>query len=632
MIYNKAMRLLVIFCVLLAIIAGCAAPTSQTEVPATPDTEQQVEDYLSAGDYARAAEGYLRLAAKDRKNKDSLLLKAASAYLSGGEIELASSALQKVRVNQLTQVQFTEYTVLTARIASARNDAVSAIKMLDFTPPLDTPPSLWSDYHSARSLAFEMDRQFLNAIRSRIELDKYLANEDEKRVNRQSLWKALSNLEVSELKQELPISEGDLAGWLELAILSKTMRQNRLDLDNAITAWKQRYSAHPADESIFQELYASVVESAIRPRRIALLLPFGGQYLEVANAIRDGFMAAWYEDPPDSGKPVVNIYNTYNQNIMEVYTRAVSEEADFIAGPLEKESITTLISNNNVLINTLAFNQIVAAYEQETMSSPAAVPSLFQFALLPEDEAFQAADRAWFEGYANALIITPDSNWGDRIYNAFSTHWVQLGGKIVEHIKMPGEAQDMATPVKQLLNIDSSELRAKELTGILGRQIHFEPRHRQDAELIFIAASPVIARQLVPQFRFFGVNDLDFYSISSIFTGTINPVADSDLNGVVFPDMPWLIDPQLQTSGLQQSLNKNLDQDKSDYRRFYAFGIDAYHIIPNLIRLYQDGTARYSGVTGILKLDQQGYIQRETSWARFINGIPQLLDRTQILQ
>jgi Putative lipoprotein len=89
--------------------------------------------------------------------------------------------------------------------------------------------------------------------------------------------------------------------------------------------------------------------------------------------------------------------------------------------------------------------------------------------------------------------------------------------------------------------------------------------------------------------------------------------------------MPWVVDPGHLYSPLQQTLNNNLEQDESAFRRLYAFGIDAYRIIPHLGRLFMQNE-QYEGETGLLKTTKDGHIQRQLTWTKFVNGTPQLLD------
>jgi outer membrane PBP1 activator LpoA protein len=361
------------------------------------------------------------------------------------------------------------------------------------------------------------------------------------------------------------------------------------------------------------------------PQKIALLLPFNSKYNDASNAIREGFMAAWYATEND--KPIIQIYNADAQNILNAYQLAVDDGVEFIVGPLEKTAVKTLINNGELPVRTMVLNHYDSDPElTDDIKQSSVFPGLIQFGLSPEDEARQVAERAWFDGNANALIITPGNPWGERILNAFSAHWRQLGGRILEHIALQQDSQDYSTPAKQILNIDNSEQRAKLLKSKLNRKIFNEPRRRMDADFIFIATIPNAGRQLVPQLRFYRADDLKFYSISNIYSGTLNPQADSDINNVIFADMPWIVDPSHEYSLLQRTLDRNSNQSESAYRRLYALGIDAYRLIPHLGRLSMEKTEHYEGETGNLKLDKNGRILRQLLWVKFVNGEPRLID------
>jgi outer membrane PBP1 activator LpoA protein len=621
------MRLPVFLCCLF-LLASCGAPVKQAETGPQVDPEQQALDYLSAGNYMAAAEEYLRLAEENKRDAGSFLLKSADAYIRAERPELAESTLANLQPDKLPALHKIELDILTARIDILRGDALTALSRLDIAMPADSPRPLHAMYYQARATALEMDNQILPAVRARTELNKYIPSVQELTENNKAIWQLLSKSDVHVLTQELGTSGGNpaLDSWLELAIISKTLVFKPQKLGPAIESWRQRYPSHPDITEIINSIYTTAEQVNAKPEQIALLLPFNTQYRDASNAIRDGFVAAWYES---ADKPALKIHHADQQNIIEVYRTAVNDGADFVVGPLEKEAVSALVASGDIMVRTLALNQIdnpVAASAQ-TSTTPAA-SQLFQFGLIPEDEARFAAERAWFDGHANVLIITPDSGWGDRIFNAFSSHWTALGGRIIEHVRIPADTRDYSRPVKQLLNIENSEQRAKQLTAALRRNIVAEPRYRRDADVIFLAVSPLMAQQLVPQLRYYRADSIATYSISSIYSGKFDPEANTDIDNVIFSDMPWVIDPAREYSPLQQTLNKTWGQSESPYRRLYAFGIDTYRLLPELGRLSaQSGS--YQGESGALSLTREGYVRRKPVWAKFINGTPQLLDTGQ---
>ena len=91
------MRLAVFFCILSFLVPGCAPPTRQVSAPSDTAVETRAQEYLAAGNYTAAAEEYIRLSEKNKKNTDTLLLQAAAAYLSGNNPELANNTLARVK-------------------------------------------------------------------------------------------------------------------------------------------------------------------------------------------------------------------------------------------------------------------------------------------------------------------------------------------------------------------------------------------------------------------------------------------------------------------------------------------------------------------------------------------------------
>ena len=270
--------------------------------------------------------------------------------------------------------------------------------------------------------------------------------------------------------------------------------------------------------------------------------------------------------------------------------------------------------------------QILALNRQDMRDIENTNPKLMQFALSPEDEAVQVAETAMSDGHKLALVITPDMPWGERIADAFKQRWLELGGGILEQVNFESDGKDFGSPVKELLNIDSSEQRGKDLRSRLGIKIHHVDRRRGDADFIFTAAVPGDARQLFPQFRFHRGGDIPVYSTSHVFTGTVDTAKDTDLNNVLFLDMPWVLDITRQLSLIQDSLNRNWDQEKSPFKRLYALGIDAYHLIPETGRLKAEKNSYFEGETGDLTIGENNIIKRKLRRAHFVNGKPVLLN------
>jgi outer membrane PBP1 activator LpoA protein len=64
--------------------------------------------------------------------------------------------------------------------------------------------------------------------------------------------------------------------------------------------------------------------------------------------------------------------------------------------------------------------------------------------------------------------------------------------------------------------------------------------HRTDVSFVFIAGNAEsAARLIVPQLKFHYAGDIPVYATSDSFEPT--QVANEDIDGLMFPDMPWMI-------------------------------------------------------------------------------------------
>ncbi|MFT5425955.1 MAG: outer membrane PBP1 activator LpoA protein [Gammaproteobacteria bacterium] len=604
-------------------LSGCGPQTSKPETPVVA-ADVHAKELYQLGNFYAAAEEYLALAESDPKNEIKYQLGAADALIKDQEIERAEQILETLPQDKLSDVQRTLKTIYQAQISLTKNDPETAWQQLNFTIPVDSPRDVLAKFHATRATTLHLKHEYFAAAKERILLNSYLNDPQEIADNNQNLWLSLSQLSLDELNNHQADSSGILASWMELAIINQTMMQNTANLETAIATWQQRYPDHPALGGIIPEIINSSRQLAEPPSQIALLLPFTGRLNDASIAIREGFMAAWYESRDD--KPIIKIYNTDVDNIVEKYEQAISEGADFIVGPLQKDAISKLIEEGDARVTTLVLNQYDGQQNTSNTSSPSALPSIIQFGLSPEDEAKQVAERAWFDGRARAITISTGDERSQRVQDAFTTHWQALGGITLEHVNIGQDVRELADPVRRVLNINQSEQRGKTLRSKLQRSLRTETRRRQDVDLIFMTVPPEIGRQLVPQLRYYRTDDIVLYSISNIFTGNVDERADDDINNVTFVDMPWVINPENEYSPLNRMIERYRKPSHSAYKRLYAFGIDAYSLIPHIAELVLQPSQQYEGKTGYLKIDREGRVLRRSIWAKFVNGKPELSD------
>jgi outer membrane PBP1 activator LpoA protein len=243
-------------------------------------------------------------------------------------------------------------------------------------------------------------------------------------------------------------------------------------------------------------------------------------------------------------------------------------------------------------------------------------PNLYQFALAPEDEMIQVADQVFREGKKNALIIFPDSDWGERNVTAFRNRWLSLGGNIVNNAAYANQ-KDYSTMVKSLLDVDLSEGRASNLRRIIGQSFEFTPRRRQDIDFVFLLGNQTQARGINPTLAFYYAEDIPVYSTSHVYEYSESRIESIDLNGIRFCDIPW----KLNTPDASQQQLQNLwPGTRGGLAAFYALGVDAFRLYPRLEQMKQLTNERIYGSTGILSLNPNNILVRRLLWAQFANG------------
>ncbi|MEX2525479.1 MAG: penicillin-binding protein activator [Gammaproteobacteria bacterium] len=603
----------------LLLLPACTTEPARKTPEASPDATARA--YLDADDHAAAAREFMRLAETGPAEQAlSYRLQAAAAWLDANEPDRSADILSQLRISPDEEQLLLQQNLLRARLALYRNKPEQALSLLPAVIPADSANTVHADYHEIRARIFEIEDDYTGAVRERNHLQQYLESGKARRRNNEKLWESLRRLGPEELE---PLSrEGStrLTGWVELADIFRQLLSRPDQLETAVEEWRRMYTGHPAIPAITTRIVTTSRELRRRPGSIALLLPFSGPYKRASEAVRDGFLAAWYAE--EDYRPTIRVYDTDALSITDNYRQAVEDGAEFIVGPLEKSAIRTLLENADISLTTLALNQIDtddSGVEEE--SGP-----LYQFALAPEHEIRQVAHRGILEGFNRVLVITPDNQWGERMSSTFIREWESLGGNPLESVSYTPGSRDFISPVQKLLNIDSSEQRIRRLRQRLGRNITATNRTRKDAEFIYLGAIPAAARQIVPQFRFFGVDETPIYSTSHIFSGLADPQLDADMNGIEFTDIPWVLRRENEYTPLQKLVSDSWLSQNSSYTRLYAFGVDAFRLIPQMREMSLVSRYRYNGETGELSLSNNNSIQRRLQWAKFIGGRPVPLD------
>lgn len=566
------------------------------------------------------ANEYLQLAAASQQPKKQMyLLQAANRYLQDRQVTQAQQILSQIQTPSLPPTLLAKKQLLQANVLILNHQNSQALQLLQNIGNNNiTTTENQIALHRLMGYAYQQINNIPASIKQRSRLFS-LVNNDNKKQILLTIWHSVENLSSEALSSlsSPPVSQ-DVRGWASLALLTKQMGNQPQQLIQALQKWQIQYPRHLANALLPHNLQSQSI-TPIQPQHIALLLPLQGRYAKQAAAIRNGFFAAYYEAKQKNPKqPTITLYNTNEENIASLYQQAILEGADFIVGPLTKNNVTALMQTSRITVPTLVLNTIVN-------SSAVADKNLYQFGLSPIDEARQDAIKAWNDHHTHALLITPETSWGQEIMQAFIREWQALGGRIVDQMNYTSQ-QTLAQQIQKLLLIDQSEARAHILKRILGEKIRFIPRRRDDADVIFLVAQPTIARQIKPLLKYYYGGELPVYATSQIYDGIPNPARDHDLNGIIFCDMPWVLIPnQLKPTylnSIQQHIKSLWGNSYYRYPKLYALGVDAYDIVPQLNKLTILPKFGINAATGDLYLDRDNHLYRKLLWAQIQQGTP----------
>lgn len=606
--------------ILLALaLAGCAPQilTPTQPVQADPRIEQaqllfEQQLYLeAAGLYAQLAESL------PQGQRDGMRLMAAEAYLKAEQPDQAEQMLLRVDSTRLAAGASQQQRLLLAELALQRNHPNRALELLQ--PPLDPQSDLTQQvrYHQLRAEALRLAGNLLEAARERQLVDDLLEDAQLRLENQQLILETLTDLTDTALELLQPDPPGVQGGWMELARIIKSFDGDSAAIEPRIEGWRERFPDHPALPGLLENYLARIASQYQKVEHLAVMLPASGRYAKAAIAIRNGLMAAYYQQPVEK-RPVLRFYDSSNAaDVWPLLLQAAEEGADLVIGPLQKSAVSQLARAGELPVAVMALNQVTLEV--------APPENFYQFSLAPEDEAKQVAERAWLDGYTRGLALVPDDSWGERVFAAFRDRWERLGGQLVASARYDATQVDFSNPIRGMLNLDQSESRQRNLQRLLGEKLEFEPRRRQDLDFILLAANVEKGRQIRPQLQFHRAADLPVFATSRVYSGLPDSKADIDLEGVRFPDMPWLLEETGSDPLSRERLGELLPESRSLYRRLYAMGMDAYRLPAHLLRLGQSPSERFEGRSGQLSLDNLRRVHRQLLWAEMKAGLPQVI-------
>jgi len=578
-------------------ISLTAAACSLLNAPQAPlDQQAHAQALAQSGRHAEAAQAYADLAEQSPAGRDNYELLSAEQWLAAGKVAAAKQSFAAVSADARNRLPVPR-ALVAAEIAYAENDGAGAIRELDQIP-VPTAAAQAQNYWWIRGRSAFLAGHPVEGTRALVEREHSLANPADLRANREELFNRIRGAAEHGAPLKAPAnSDRVVAGWLALGPVAVELARNPMHASAALANWKRQFPQHPANDGALAIAQSQIAVATEFPDQIALLLPLSGRAEPVGVAVRDGFIAAYLEQDPAT-RPRVKIYDAAAESVAGAYNHAIADGAGFVVGPLTKEDVAAVAPLTAGHAPMLALNFL----------SDAASPgrNFYQFALLPEDEARLVARRVVADGRLKGVAIVPDGEWGKRVLDAFADELSHLGGTLLDSRRYESSRADFAEIIKQVLQVHGA--RGEPAT------------HRSDAAFVFVAGSPNAARLILPQLKYHYAGDVPVYSTSDSFEP--DPGANSDLDGLYFPDMPWMIANDPVTAQIRDSVRAAWPTRTARRDRLYAFGFDAYRLVPALRSKSPTQAGEISGVTGKLHLDDHNRIRRDLDWAQIREGVP----------
>jgi outer membrane PBP1 activator LpoA protein len=606
---NRLRSVLALLTLLVLTACSTMGPSSKPEAGKNPAAAAA----FTRGEYEQAARSWQEEALNaGPRQAASLRVRAADAWLLAGKPGSAKDALRWVDREELAQQDESRLDLVLADLALRNNRPDEAELLLKKAQP-ELPSSSEKRYDGLyarliQQLSSPGSRDIAGAAKLSDGMRFYdpAASVD--------LIRSLEKVSSGELaiRADNPRGERQLTGWLDLALVIRRYLVIPDSVASAMDDWKSRHPYHLLTTQQALDTWLRYRQLFSPPRRVAVLLPESGRLKAAGDAIRDGVMSAYLENP---GGAEILFFTTGEdeQSAISAYFNALDAGADQIIGPLRKESVEAMLNLAGMSTPILALNDL----PEEFSAPPGLAGQVSAISLSQDSETVAIAAHAAESGFENAIVMAPESAWGERMAIAFESEFLHEDRQIIAAARYLESQNDHSAALERLLKIDESKAREKRLENTLQMTLEFEPVRRQDVDVIFLVANSTQAKLIRPQLRFHEAGDIPVYATARIYSGQPDPARNQDLNGIRFPATPW----QLEHS------SKADVPDLASIRHgslgsLFALGQDAWNLLPWLELMQKDPEFSFPGQSGFYSTANQDTLLREPTWAEFSRGLP----------
>lgn len=644
------------------VLSGCGStPKTQSKPvvvkPNPIETTQVEENVTPEHKLVEARKVWERT--RNKEQRDKLLLQAADLYLQNNQPVLAQQVLYEVKEDGVTEANQSYYSLLVTKAYAGMPDA-PAEELLAMLDGVNATGEAAFQKAELQTQLYTQQGNFAAAANSVLKTN---LTDDEKV---QQVWEWITSIPTSSL-DSVGKAYPDLSPFITLRKLTEENASSPNKLARSLQQFKQVYRGHVLENALPENVIKATQLTDAGANDIAVLLPLSGRLERTGQVVKDGIMAAYYADvekrQDEHLLPRLRFIDTNNADTQHLLSEI--GETKFIIGPLLKDTVESLIPNLPVGVNVLALNRpeelpenapaknsavtssnalaaqgsltsstdLVAENTQDEFRSLDLPTTLNYYGLAPEDEAKQLAEFIFNKGYRAPIVIAAQSSLYQRMDTTFKKHWRMLNSQEnkqranITSVSF-NDSNSLREGITQALDVAQSNERINQIEYMTNDEVYNMPRSRRDIDAIVAFASPQYTELLNPiieaSLNPYDGKQVPVYATSRSMDYDSGKNQWRDLQNVHFIDMPWLM-PSHSWQPLQQEVEQAWQNQNTMQKRLFAFGFDAYQLLPQLGMLNTLKYLSYEGLTGTLSLNQQGEVIRKQPQAIIRNEKVQML-------
>lgn len=637
--------------------AGCgSAPApKQTRAPVKSVIDKPAVDVAVTPAQLLSDAQDVWLNERDTEQRNALLLAAVGLYLDEGQTSKAQQILLSLKQSPMSE----EHSILTNLYtvkAYMAQPSVTESELLSLLQPLSGDQAVRQQQQELNSQLYAQQHQWLAAADALIDS----RDADEELVSQVWQWvNAASDKE--RVAAEARFS--NLRPYLALYDLVEQEGLNAAALNRSLAQFSRVFRGHPLVQFLPTEILAATQVTVTAPQEVVVLLPLSGKLAATGTTVKEGLLSAYYQQSNDNESrraPVkLHFVDTVDKSADDLLAAVAGYR--WVIGPLLKENVDAIINRVSPETYMLALNRAefptdsvtptatnsvlessnVPVLADITLQAEQSLNTLAQakakhafFALAPEDEAGQLADFIYQNGYKTPIVVSAQNSVNQRMKSAFTARWQTLNDNVARNKKVKlttvdfTDSNSLREGITASLDVAQSRERIKQIEYMVNEKLYNVPRNRRDVDAIIVFASPEQTELLNPMVEA-SLSPFNGQTVPVFATSRSIEYDDSknqwrDLQNVRFLDMPWMM-PQSQWQDLRTQSQALWPQRSTNMSRLFAFGVDAYNLLPHVPSMMTLPQTKVDGLSGTMRINAKGEVIRTLPQAIIDNQAVKLL-------